>query len=909
MYSMFIKELNLKSFGKFLHKQVILKNGLNLVYGNNEAGKSTIHNFIEVMLYGFKDKNNNYNESAYKRFRPWFYDQYLGSLTLEDDDKNIDYIIKKDFLTKETEFLQKNRQTEEESRVKDCIENFEAGEYLLGIDKSMYSNTLSIKQLGNSTNEELAFEVKQKILNLSQTKDEIISVESIIKKLNSIRDEAGDIDNPKSLINQYKSRVQELEELKSKALDARKYTLHLAMEKKKLVNKIAQIDYQISEINNELENYRMFLLVSKKEKADEVYEEINNIKNELLQYGEGNNIGIDDYEEALKLITLLNQMKQEKTSIEEEMTQINREMVKLENDPSCSIAADGFVVKINLDYKSYKEADEKIKKLQEKVNSGMEQLKSYNTDEIAEYTEAFDEVLKNEQKISRTRSIINNSSKELVKSLIKSNNIGKIISICFAILTILIACGSAFAGYYFNVLEYYIGSFSIIISIILFILANKKSKKIKGLKKELIEIDDEKNRLEKELTELVKKNEDIYKSKSCLNIDELRKKSEYYISLKTIVEEKIKLLEFDKESLKSAEKTQKLLYDDILNKLANFSIEELSDESVKKVNEIVLEKDKIVQELKKKSILLDKLEQNHRKIEKELDYEEKRFNIILTSNNIKNIDEFKTIVNNNYKITQLKDKIEGLNRVIDNILEDYTYEQICQLTKSFIENHEQNDSLQKINKEEKLKEIQLKEEEKASVRKEIGKIDDEIDSIENMSRRLVEIEEEIDFYQEKIVQSEEKIKIANIAIENILLISNYIKGDFLPLLKNAIAENFSYVTGGKYNDVIIDEDMNISVISAENGDVININSLSGGTLDQLYISLRLGLSYLISENKKIPLILDDSFIQYDEVRLKKSLEILNKEAHRRQVILFTCQKREMEILKELQIEYNLIKIS
>lgn len=903
---MFIKELNLKSFGKFLHKNVMLKNGLNLIYGNNEAGKSTIHNFIESMLYGFKNNKDKYDESLYKKYRPWNNDQFNGAMILDDGDS--DYIIRRDFLNKNTSFVKKEASLTNEEPISDYQEEEEIGEYLFDINKSTFSNTLSIKQLGNSTNEELAAEVKEKILNLSQTKDETISVEKIIRKLNSIKDEAGDINNPKSILSQYTARVNELNQSRDKAIDARKYTLHLAMEKRKLMNKISDIDREISDINKELDVYKLTVLSAKKLKADEVYKEIDTIKQELLQYGEGNNIGIDEYEEAVKLLTILKQMRDEKASLEEEMLSINTEMVKLESDPACSISADGFVVKINLDYKTYIESNEKISKLQEKVNQGIEHIKSYNTDEIAEHAEAYDKVSNNEQQINRINNLLNDSSKNIIKKIIKGLNSKRILSIVFAILFLIAAGCVAYAAYYFEVNEYYFGTLIAIISFILFASASKMNKKIKGLKKEIEDIDNEQNRLKQVVESCMSENKTILEEKCCETINKLKEKCEYYLSLKTIVEEKIKLLEYDKDSLKSAVKSKKILEDDILNKLSKFNLHEITDESIKKLNELVLEKDKIVQELTKKSALLDKLGQNYQKLEKELDYEEKRFNIILTSNNIKNIEEFKTLISNNYKIAQLKDKISNLERIIENILENYTYEEIAEKTREIIENEESGELAKKISQEDKLKEIHEKEEAKTALRKEIEKIDKEIDSIEEVTKRLSEIEEEIDFYQDKIEQNTEKIKVANITIENIMLISDYIRGDFMPLLKNAISENFSYVTGGRYTEVLIDEDMNISVISADNNEIVEISSLSGGTLDQLYISLRLGLSNLISSNKKIPLILDDSFIQYDEERLEKSLEILDKEKNRRQVILFTCQKREKELLNKLQIEYNNIEI-
>jgi uncharacterized protein YhaN len=151
--------------------------------------------------------------------------------------------------------------------------------------------------------------------------------------------------------------------------------------------------------------------------------------------------------------------------------------------------------------------------------------------------------------------------------------------------------------------------------------------------------------------------------------------------------------------------------------------------------------------------------------------------------------------------------------------------------------------------------------------------------------------------------------VAKIASNKILEISDSIKGDFMPLLRKSISENFAYVTGGKYKEVMIDNDLNITIISDDDKHRnIDIDSLSGGTIDQLYLSLRISLSNILSGNQNIPIILDDSFVQYDSNRLRKSIEMIARESERRQVILFTCQEREVEIAKNMELKFNLIKL-
>ena len=103
--------------------------------------------------------------------------------------------------------------------------------------------------------------------------------------------------------------------------------------------------------------------------------------------------------------------------------------------------------------------------------------------------------------------------------------------------------------------------------------------------------------------------------------------------------------------------------------------------------------------------------------------------------------------------------------------------------------------------------------------------------------------------------------------------------------------------------------MNVRVFEKATNRDVNINGFSKGTIDQIYFSMRLGINRTITENI-YPLILDDSFVNYDKERLQGVLEILANESteEERQIIMFTCQDREREILKELKIDHKYIVI-
>ena len=97
------------------------------------------------------------------------------------------------------------------------------------------------------------------------------------------------------------------------------------------------------------------------------------------------------------------------------------------------------------------------------------------------------------------------------------------------------------------------------------------------------------------------------------------------------------------------------------------------------------------------------------------------------------------------------------------------------------------------------------------------------------------------------------------------------------------------------------------IVELENGNYMPAERLSTGTIDQLYLSLRLAMLDEIS-NEKVPIILDESFAYYDDERLKNILNYLVNEFNDRQIIIFTCSHREKDILTKENINYNFVTI-
>lgn len=121
---------------------------------------------------------------------------------------------------------------------------------------------------------------------------------------------------------------------------------------------------------------------------------------------------------------------------------------------------------------------------------------------------------------------------------------------------------------------------------------------------------------------------------------------------------------------------------------------------------------------------------------------------------------------------------------------------------------------------------------------------------------------------------------------------------FSPVLGEKAATIFTKLTKGKYNKVLLDRKMIPS--AQENGDILSheVFSLSQGAADQLYLAVRLAIcDMVLPEENCVPIFLDDALVTFDDERMAVALDHLVELSERRQILLFTCQQRELNYLR------------
>lgn len=153
---------------------------------------------------------------------------------------------------------------------------------------------------------------------------------------------------------------------------------------------------------------------------------------------------------------------------------------------------------------------------------------------------------------------------------------------------------------------------------------------------------------------------------------------------------------------------------------------------------------------------------------------------------------------------------------------------------------------------------------------------------------------------------QEELDAIDLAQDTMTALSTTIRDSFGLYLNKAASELIGGITGGIYTSMSIDE--NLDVFMNTPGKLVSIDQVSSGTMDQIYLAVRLAAARLVQDGRdRMPLIFDDSFVLYDEDRLKTALKWLAK-TYDNQIIIFTCHQREAQLLTANQVKYNLIAI-
>ncbi len=165
--------------------------------------------------------------------------------------------------------------------------------------------------------------------------------------------------------------------------------------------------------------------------------------------------------------------------------------------------------------------------------------------------------------------------------------------------------------------------------------------------------------------------------------------------------------------------------------------------------------------------------------------------------------------------------------------------------------------------------------------------------VENIS----DIDNEISRLNLQKKSLEYKGEALNIAISTLEAAADQVRKKYIPVMNRVLNNTFTGFTSQKYNDVRTGDNLKIMLDNPETETLVPVSMLSDGTIDQIYLALRVAISETVLKNHEcMPFIMDEPFAQYDDERTSNALKYIGKISKKQQVIIFTCKNREVELI-------------
>ena len=902
---MIIKKVNIIVFGGLKDKIISFDKGMNIVYGENEAGKSTIQAFIKIWLYGMSNyKGKDYKQNERLKYMPSTGETISGELYVEF--KNKEYIIRRTFGKSKKEDTSSviDAITGEEIKY---ISKEEPGKYFFNINRATFINTLFIGQLGVEVRKDKEEEIIDKIANSIGIDDGQVSADVALTKLNKYKKSIsnvrknGDLDVLNERYSNLLSERYEAYNLSNHNLDNEELLINMNLEKKSLNN----------EINN-LEIYKRFL---KRTKLKKEFEEItqyfkkkqelkNKEKyiNKLLTYNDEfiNYAFVKELREEYYLyLNILDTSESEKEEIrqkEEKLKELKTPLDKYDYIEQLPENILNILERLKIRREILKEKVDINQSIENEID--FLNLKEREAEKIVgdaliinDFREAIENTVNSyEEKLKDLKKIVEDDNRNKNNN---NNNVFYGFLLIISILSIILAITSN--NIVLSLILYIIFGVSIVFLLInTYFNKGGKNKKIEAIKIDI-------NKIEKDL--------DYYCNALKIgSYKELFKKLKIYddyTKLQNKINEKIN----EKLSQKELLDLEKAISE---YATVNDEIEEyLNISGTNDLGELINEVNKYQQSSKGLDILeieLKNLKIGLEKTKEQLIIRERKIRGKLGSIGFENIN----ILGVEDILKELEDKLElrdEINRDLASVEEAYSVltkgKDIDLIKKelgdviniNFEYSYENEEEIDSVIKEKNLKLLE--------VEKSIKDIENEIKNRFNGKRTIPDIEEEIKEVEDEVKEKVKQLRASSIAIESLQEAYQEIRENFGPILNKNVIDSFSKFTDEKYSDVMVSDNYEMKVRNQNN--IMKADILSNGANDQLNLSLRLAFIDMIFKSKDVSIYLDDAFVQYDNKRLEKTIKYLVNQNFK-QCIIFTCQNREESILSKNNIEHKYIKL-
>lgn len=885
-----VDKLKIYGFGRFNNQEFELAPGLNVVFGGNEAGKSTIHSFIEAMLFGFWKPNFPHQElePGYEKYRPWNGTSYGGEMEYSWQQGKVKVV--RDFSGNTVSLYDLASHETIQGLPLNSWGEPDFARLHFGCSKLVFRNTISISQLGSATDSAVAQEVRNLLSNLAQSGGSGISVKQGMEILaNSRRQIDFELVKTQALLAQTQSRladardqIQEAARLEIQQYGVGKELEELGQQRRKLKELAAKIQGQaaLSKLDrlNKLRRNRQALLeelqaLGEASLDSSQYEAWRNVETELKKVQEVHNLHVQALEEVV------GQRQFQENSLQELAPYAGHDQDTLiEMSSAWQMQAKGQQVIDEL------QAD--LDKLGEEIRQVTTQLSKlpYFRPDALEQAAGLQSLA--------TGLEVQDSHEELEQELEqhqRTMNSGK--TLRWMLLLALPA--AAAAAVWLNPLLALLAIPLLIGFIAVSNSIKKGNLRCRNLRREIYSIELEfvnnqraREHAQRELSAFLAR-------VGVTDLREMEEKFHAFIALsdrnyELMREQKFisgKLEEYYQETEAKALELQAILNGVGLGGLPmeqalacfRVNLDKLLDART------FLEQSRLQEEAARQRLAQSR---------QELAATEEQLDQLLNAMAVDNASAVEALAARTDRRQKLEQEAISLEQRIQDLLEGITEEELHQQAAAAAEGEEIEEVQDLPDKLELLDQEILRLQSQKS--EGLGRLEGIYASLPSPA----ELEEECWQHEEQCQLLRDNLQAADLAIETIARLAEDLKNQIAPELNDMVSALVGRITGGKYNLLQVAQDMSISVASPESAQDVDLEKLSGGTIDQFYFACRVAIADLVTGGG-LPLFLDDSFVQYDDRRLQHMLNLLLELGASRQIILLTCQQRELEQLAHL----------
>ena len=797
-----IKLLDIKGFGKFNQLRIDPNEGFNIIFENNESGKTTLQAFIRAMLYGQKGgrKSKDGSLPPQRHFKPWNSEQYAGILEYTLDNGK-SYRVGRNFEKGTVHIYDDgaNDLTSSFPQSKDTGPQF--AEEHLGIDEAAFERSAFISQLQSVIDEDGKKNLIEKLSNLNTTGSEELSLSAAIDAIEStLLERVGTKTSSTRPLNKINNKLLELEEEKSELEELNERYLETFSSLKEQKSLLNSLNEELSKLMEQKEARKTYDLLMLKKELHELLEE-NSRKDESIKECNRSIIRLKSFENI------------DESSIPEQMQLLYEE--------------DRVKESLSNEQRRLKELNDLCEELENTLDP--KELFDKKIEDVTLAIEKF-----NEKKMGVKTGPVRRErpSGEVKQSkAIKRSWLPFIIPAGFFSALLMI-------GYYIlkhDVLFLGLGLLTAFATATIYLVNASKQN---SMARKSFEASEELNRALAEagftnMMDFVKYRETQNNNRERLN--------NYFQQIKTIEE----------------------LIENLSSKIKEY--EEKWDSFKKKCG--------ISDQESEKTEFLGSLKQG---VESLKNAKEKKKLLLAEKDNIN--DKCEIVLR---EAGMLAGEVFLTPADFDNYVSNLNIEQKPE--DGDLPGSDLDDAIKSV--EGRIKDAQLR----------IAALKAKTEDAPAESE-LSRVIEEISQYKEKKAALEFKGSSLVLASQILKEVALKMQKDYIPELNKEMSRMVEVITSGRYSNISTNDKLRINLEVPETEELIPVSRLSGGTIDQVYLSMRLAAVSLMERGReKLPLFLDEPFSQYDEERVKKAFELLKNISNERQIFFFTCREREYEL--------------